>query len=343
MAERGPWLEGAWRTRGVVSTLLLPLAAVYGAITALRRALFAWGVLATHRLPVPVVVVGNITVGGTGKTPLVISLIEALQKAGLKPGVISRGYRGRYADHAAWAEVLTSDAGRFGDEIVLVRERTGVPAAVGKQRAQACRGLLAAHPLLDVLVCDDGLQHYGLARDLEIAVFDERGIGNGRLLPAGPLRESLARLRSVDAVVGNGVGKAELAVLAAGARAQPPCFHMELQAIVAYQLVDPSRRTPLASFQGQRLAAAAGIGAPERFFATLRKAGLSFYSMALADHFDYATNPFAGRPEDTLLITEKDAVKCRQMHDPRLWVVPVEAILEHSLVTLVLEKIHARN
>jgi tetraacyldisaccharide 4'-kinase len=212
---------------------------------------------------------------------------------------------------------------------------------VGRRRAAAGQFLLGRHPELDVLIADDGLQHYALARTVEVAVFDARGAGNGRLLPAGPLREPIGRLATVDAVVFNEAphGAAQLGL--ERLVPSPPTFQMQLAALDATQLVDPSRRVPLSQLRDQTLLAAAGIGAPERFFAMLARAGLRCAQLPLPDHFDYRIDPFRGRSEQLILITEKDAVKCRHLNDARLWVVPVEAILEEKFVSLVLEKLRA--
>lgn len=341
MAPSGQWVQRAWQTRGFVSALLLPVACVFAALAAFRRLLFRLKLLNATRLPVPVVVVGNITVGGTGKTPLVIALIRLLQAAGFHPGVVSRGYGGSYRRQHALAEVSGPDAAFYGDEIVLIQERCGgIPAAVGHKRAHAAQALLKAHTRIDVVVCDDGLQHYGLARDIELAVFDERLTGNGRRLPAGPLRESADRLSSVDAVVFNGAAGPAYQALCALAR-PTPCYRMVLGASFAYQLIDPSCREPLTHFVGRHLLAAAGIGVPERFFTMLESLGLAVERLPLPDHFDFRVDPFAARLEPWILITEKDAVKCKQFSDPRLWVVSVDAVIEDALVSLVLEKLRA--
>ncbi|MGA2551799.1 MAG: tetraacyldisaccharide 4'-kinase [Burkholderiaceae bacterium] len=338
MAPGGRWLESAWSHRGWVSTLLLPLAALFSLLAGASRMSYRFGWRTPTRLPVPVIVVGNITVGGTGKTPLVISLIEQLRRAGRHPGLISRGYRGRYSKEVSWAEVEGHDATYYGDESVLVHARTGAPAAVGQARAQAAHELLTLYQEIDVLVCDDGLQHYALARDCEVAVVDDRGLGNGRRLPSGPLREGSDRLQQVDALMFNGPIDATLAK-----QANVPTFSMTLKAQLAYQLVAPGELRALSEFQGQKLAAFAGIGAPERFFAMLRSEGLSFDAVPLPDHFDFRVNPFEGRSEDAFLITEKDAVKCWHLRDARIWVAPVDALIGEDFVSLVLEKISERN
>ncbi|MBO9537454.1 tetraacyldisaccharide 4'-kinase [Herbaspirillum sp.] len=329
-------LTRAWQGRGPLACLLWPLSLLFGALAALRRALFAWGFRRAERLPVPVVVVGNVFVGGTGKTPFSIWLIEALRAAGYTPGVVSRGYGAGGAE--AVAEVRAdSAAARVGDEPLLIVQRTGVPLVVGRRRAAAGRALLAAHPEVDVVVSDDGLQHYALARDIEIVLSDARGAGNGWLLPAGPLREPATRRR--DFSVCN---------LPAGSAAPAGSYAMRLDADELVQLAPPSARRPLAGIgaDGARIAAVAGIGNPGRFFATLRGAGLAFSEHPLPDHYDFSANPFAGLPADVILITEKDAVKCKAIeaikNDPRIWVVPVSARIDGALAEHIVEKLRER-
>jgi tetraacyldisaccharide 4'-kinase len=324
------WVAGVWAHRGPVAWLLLPAAAVFGLIAALRRYAFAQGWLEVERLPVSVVVVGNVTVGGTGKTPTVIALVEALRQAGYTPGVISRGYRAR----ATGVRAVTSaaSAAEVGDEPLLIARRTSVPLWIGRDRPAAARALLAAHPDVNVIVSDDGLQHYRLARDVELVVFDRRLGGNGFLLPAGPLRETLSRPR--DATLINDGGGAALALPSAW----PDTFRLQLAIGAAWQLNEPGLRRELSAFAQRRVLAAAGIGAPERFFASLRAAGLDIETLALPDHYDYADNPFDGSSAEVILITEKDAVKC-PWQDPRIWVVPVAARLDLDFVALLLGKL----
>lgn len=334
-----------WHPRSIVlklvTTGLVPLSMLFRTSVALRRKRFA-GPDAVERMPVPVVVVGNLTVGGSGKTPLVIALVEALRGEGYTPGVVSRGYRGksvRKRDPAVAVDPTLDDASeRFGDEPVLIRRRTDVPVFVGRQRVQAARGLLAAHPEVDVLVSDDGLQHYALARNFELAVFDARGAGNQRMLPAGPLREPMSRVAEVDAVVLNG-SETTMPTLPAGVIARQPPFRMELVPGEIYRVNDPKVRRSLDSFRGRRLTAAAGIGNPQRFFALLRAAGLSFHRMPLDDHERYRENPFAKRNSEAILMTEKDAVKCARFEEPRMWAVPVTARVDPALVTAILAHI----
>jgi tetraacyldisaccharide 4'-kinase len=332
-----------WSRRGWLARLLWPLSLVFGAIVALRRVLYVRGVLTSARLPVPVVVVGNVFVGGTGKTPLTIWLVDALRRHGYTPGVISRGY----GVQNALPQPVRPDSPpqQVGDEPVLIATRANCPVVVGRDRVAAGRALLAAQPQVDIIVSDDGLQHYALQRDVEIVLSDGRGDGNGWLLPAGPLREPAGRRR--DFTVLNGGPAASDAETLDGGR----LFAMQLAGTSAERLSDPAQRVALADLaqlarSGQAIAAAAGIGNPARFFATLRAVGLDFEPLPLPDHYDFLLNPFTGLTAEIILITEKDAVKCRQIatlnNDPRLWVVPVAAQIDPALAEKIVEKCRGR-
>ncbi|NGZ87807.1 tetraacyldisaccharide 4'-kinase [Duganella aceris] len=348
-----------WLRRGPLACALWPVSLLFRLLSATRAALYRAGVLRSARLPVPVVVVGNIYIGGTGKTPLTIWLVQALQAAGMTPGVISRGH-GSDADGAR-PVLAGSTPAEVGDEPLLIRQRTGCPVMVGRDRAATGRALLAAHPEVDILLTDDGLQHYALQRDIEIILFDGRGAGNGWLLPAGPLREPVSRRR--DFTVINAPQLTEQLVRAvhpATAGSDPvrgltpsaaqPAIQMTLAGEHAEQLRDRTQRRALADLAaepGLRLAAAAGIGNPARFFGMLKAAGLRIAELPLPDHHDFRDRPFDGLDADLILMTEKDAVKCAQIEelrdDPRLWVVPVTARLDGTLAEQIVEKCRGRS
>jgi tetraacyldisaccharide 4'-kinase len=288
------WLTATWYGGGGKGGWLLPLAWLFGGLARLRRTLYARGWLARYRSPRPVVIVGNLTVGGSGKTPFILWLAGELTRRGLRPGVALRGYGG--AGGPARRVGDADSAVAAGDEALMIRRRLPVPVAVGARRSDAVR-LLEAD--CDVVLCDDGLQHYALERDLEIAVVDAmRGFGNGRRLPAGPLREPASRLREVDAVVVNGDGFE-----------WPGAIRMHLAPVAVVAFRDGSRR-PLADYAGREVVAAAAIGNPERFFALLRAHGLLVETRTLPDHARF-TPALAGAGQGKpVLLTEKDAVKC---------------------------------
>ena len=331
------------------SALLLPLSWLFGALVALRRALYRHQILRSTRLPVPVVVVGNLTVGGSGKTPLVIALIGALRAAGYRPGVISRGYGGNHRGRSSPPLEVAFDADpvECGDEPLLIRRRTQAPVFVCRDRPRAADALLAAHPEVNLLLSDDGLQHYALARDIEIAVFDARGAGNRQLLPAGPLREPLSRAASLTAIVYNDTD--EKITETGSHQGFPAEFQMSLAAQPSYQLINPAETCAVAAL-GERaqhsandtLAAVAGIGDPARFFATLRAAGLTFIEHPFPDHHAFTRADLAAVRADAIVMTEKDALKCSAFNDARIWVLPVEAQIDPALVNLIVEKLRGR-
>ena len=335
-------LTRAWLHRGPLALALWPLSLLFRLLAALRLVLFRAGVLKSERLPVPVIVVGNIFIGGTGKTPLTIWLVGQLRAAGLHPGVISRGHGGE--GESAPREVLpNANARDVGDEPLLIADRTGCPVVVGRRRVEAGRYLLARHPEVDVLVTDDGLQHYALRRDVELVLFDGRGVGNGWTLPAGPLREPPSRPRDFTIVNAPELTPALAAAVTPPVGRRP--WQMRLGGAHAQRLADPAQRVPLADLgemANKRIVAAAGIGNPGRFFAMLRQAGLDVGELPLPDHHDFLDDPFADVDADVILITEKDAVKCRQIekinNDPRLWVVPVSAQIDAALAAKIVEK-----
>jgi tetraacyldisaccharide 4'-kinase len=287
----------AWLKRGWLACLLWPVAQVHGLLVQLRQALYRRGFLASERFRVPVIVVGNVVAGGTGKTPLVMALLRHLQAHGLQTGVVSRGY-GRSGDKDLEVRPQTP-VDESGDEPALIRRATGTPVFVASRRADAMRALLAAYPATAVVVCDDGLQHYALQRDIEIVVFDDRGIGNGWLLPAGPLREPWPKRQhqGVDLVLHTG---------------QKPAFEgfTSSRQLADHALAADGSRVALSALRGQPLVALVGIANPEAFFAMLRARGLTLEkTVALPDHHDFRHDDLSVYAGRTVLCTEKDAVK----------------------------------
>ena len=319
-----------WSRRGPLAWLLRPVALLHGVLGALRRRLYAVGLLTIHRLPVPVVVIGNVVVGGAGKTPTVIALIEHLKAADWRPGVVSRGY-GR-SDHGVLAVLDDTPASASGDEPALIRQRTRVPVFVASRRVDAAQALLAAHPDVNLILCDDGLQHLALGRDLSIAVFDERGTGNGWLLPAGLLREPWPPAPKHPF-------KPDL--LLVQRRAEAPALSLPPSAVPAFEAlrqlgglaVGPrGQRMPLSDLTRSSLIAVAGIARPQAFFEMLRHRGLHLtHEVPLADHAaptDYAALNL--QPGDTVICTEKDAVKLFPVLPEGVdaWAVPLEVTPE---------------
>ncbi len=315
-------LEQGWYRGGPLPWWTRPLAALYGALGALRRGLYRIGLLRRVRLPVPVIVIGNLSVGGTGKTPLAIAVAEALRGHGLRPGVVSRGYGGSQREPLLLDE--TPEPAQVGDEPCLIRA-SGVAVAVGRDRPAAARLLLEAG--CDVVIADDGLQHYRLDRDVEICVIDGlRRFGNGRLLPAGPLREPLARLQRVSFRVCNGQG------------AQPGEIEMRLSGDRAHALRGEEVQ-PLQAFGGRRVHAVAAIGHPERFFDSLRARGIEVIPHAFPDHHAFVAGDLSFGDDLPVLMTEKDAVKCRAFASPHWWRVPVRAELPESFFEQLLDRV----
>ena len=307
-------LQRAWLSRGWLAYLLWPLSQLYRLLVSWRRRLYQSGFFKSEQAGVPVLVVGNVVAGGAGKTPLVIALVKHLRVRGIEVGVVSRGYgrtgetcREVFADTPA----LTS-----GDEPALLRRTTDAPVFIAKRRIDAARALLIAHPQTQLLVCDDGLQHYGLARDVEVAVFDDRGLGNGWLMPAGPLRESWPeRLH-------NGVHL----VLHTG---QSPAFDgfTSFRQLADYAVDSAGNRVPLDSLKGQAVVALAAIAHPDAFFSMLMANGLALsHTISLPDHYDFSHYQLSDSKGRTVLCTEKDAVKLFElpsMAGIRLLAVPL--------------------
>jgi tetraacyldisaccharide 4'-kinase len=328
-----------WYGGGAPASLLQPLSWLYAGLVHARRALYAAGWLRTRRAARPVVVVGNLTVGGTGKTPLTLWLAEALRAHGTPVGILSRGY-GR-TDHRVRLVAADADWREVGDEPLLLARRSGCAVVVAQDRAAGAAMLAAAG--VAVIVADDGLQHLRLARDCEIVVVDgARGFGNGRLLPAGPLRESLERLGHADLIIVSGAAAhPSLGVLPA-----ERTLTMHLQAGQAVRVDGEGGGRALEGFRGQRVHAVAGIGNPARFFGALRAQGLDLVEHPFPDHHPFSPRDLAFADDAPVLMTEKDAVKCTRFADQRLWYVPVTALFSaadaQQLLRRVLAKIDSR-
>jgi tetraacyldisaccharide 4'-kinase len=312
----------------LLSALLAPLSLLFRAASALRRGLYRVGVLRVHALGVPVIVVGNINVGGSGKTPLALCIARELGSRGWRPGLVSRGYGG--TGGAPRRVRADSSPDEVGDEPVLLA-RSGLPVWVGRDRAAAGRALIAENSDCNVLIADDGLQHYALKRDVEIAAVDgRRGFGNGMALPAGPLREPISRLDEVDAVVRLGDKPGRLS----GRE-----FEMVLVGNRFVRVNNSAIAVGADTFAGEDLHAVAGIGNPERFFAYLRTLGIAATAHVFPDHHRYTPRDIALPGATAILMTEKDAVKCAAFADDRCWALPVAGIVDPSLITLVEEKL----
>jgi tetraacyldisaccharide 4'-kinase len=326
------WIESHWERVTPVSALLYPLSLLYGAVASIRRA-----AATPARLPVPVIVAGNLTVGGTGKTPLVLWLAEFLTSRGYTPGIVSRGYGGR--GRAPRRVLPESDPLACGDEAVLLARRSGCPVWAGADRVAAGEALLASQPACNIVLSDDGLQHYRLARDVEICVVDAaRGFGNGWLLPAGPLRETLTRLAGVDAVIVNGDGSAPHPSIAhlPGNAAR---FAMTLEGREFRNLLNPGQAAGAEIFRGKRVHAIAGIGNPQRFFSHLRALGLDFVAHPFPDHHPFTAADLAYDGLEAVVMTEKDAVKCKSFATEMHWELAVDAAPDPAAGELVLRKL----
>ncbi len=326
-------LTRAWYAPRVtaLANTLRPLSWLFAVVAAARRVAYRNGWLRRVRLRVPVIVVGNLTAGGAGKTPLVIALVDGLRARGRHPGIVSRGYGRRTRDTRAVR--IDDDPDVTGDEPLLLAA-TGAPVFVGTDRVAAAQALLAAHPDVDVIVADDGLQHYALARDVEIAVIDSaRRLGNGLLLPAGPLREPPSRLASVDAIV---TFHADARVPVPGT---PRESEMRYEPQAWRNVADATRVFDEALLRDATTVAIAGIADPERFFGTLRASGFTGATHAFPDHHRYARDDLAYPRARAVLMTEKDAVKCRAFADARMWMLPVIARIDARLVDTVMEKV----
>jgi len=323
-------LDYYWYNKGFITLILAPVSWLYCFVAVTRRFAYQVKLLKTHHIPVPVIIVGNITAGGTGKTPLVTWLVELLRANGYSPGIVSRGYGGAARNWPQQVRV-DSDPRMVGDEAVLLAHRCQCPMAVGPRRVDAALALLE-HKDVDIIVADDGLQHYALGRDVEIAVVDGvRRFGNGKCLPAGPLREPRKRMKSVDIAVTNGVPG-------------PREYGMALKPGPVQNLVDSRQSHLLSSFANisKKVHAVAGIGNPDRFFQQLKDHGLEIIEHPFPDHYMYEHEDFQFDDDLPVLMTEKDAVKCRSFADKRYWVVPVDAKVDERIIPLILRLIDAK-
>ncbi|NOR81516.1 MAG: tetraacyldisaccharide 4'-kinase [Methyloprofundus sp.] len=323
------FLNEVWYKDHFVGTWLMPFSFIFTDVAKFRRWMYKKGFKPVEKLPVPVIIIGNITLGGTGKTPLVIYIAQQLKEAGFKPGVISRGYGGQ---SETWPLKVTadSDALQVGDEPLLIAQQAGCPVAVGPVRAESAKLLLEGEAC-DVIISDDGLQHYALSRDIEIVVIDGvRRFGNNFCLPSGPLREPQERIREVDFIICN------------GGEAEEDEIPMQLEGAYAINLRTQERK-PLIEFKGLNCHAMAGIGNPQRFFDLLKQYGLDCQTDSFPDHYVYTEKDIHYKGAEVIFMTEKDAVKCLAFASGQHWFVPVQAKLERqfieNLITLLRTKI----
>lgn len=318
-------IEDLWYGKHPLSIMLVPLGWCYQLLMTLRHLLYQSGILPTQRLDVPVIVVGNIVAGGTGKTPLVIWLAAYLKEKGYQPGIVSRGYKSKVKQ---WPQQVRIDSNPelVGDEPVLLARRTNCPVAIAPNRYIAAEALIE-HEQVDIIVCDDGLQHYALERDIEIAVIDGvRRHGNKRCLPAGPLREPVSRLKSVDMVVCNsGAVRGE--------------FEMEYMPQQLCSVMDKNRRCDVEQFRNQSIHAIAGIGNPAKFFSYLRGKGIRTIEHEFPDHYHFTAKDICFNDGFSVVMTEKDAVKCTEFASAEHWFLPIDVKMtnafEHRLTILL--------
>jgi tetraacyldisaccharide 4'-kinase len=356
------YLRRSWLMRGALGWALLDVSWAYRGLVALRRYLYARGVFKSYRVPVPVVVVGNVVAGGAGKTPVVIEIVRYLQAQGWQPGVVSRGYGREIARGNHWVAVLVLEntaVSASGDEPALIRQATGAPVCVATRRIDAARALLAAHPSVNVIVCDDGLQHLALRRDIEVCVMDDRGVGNGWLLPAGPLREPWPRAvdfvlqtQPVDQGQGHAVSPSAPQTSASSHPDHPvgytkngsiplstPTSYQIQRHLAPFALRADGTQVPLADLADHKLAALAGIAQPEAFFAMLRAQGLTLQeAISLPDHYNFSSWPRNDLLGCTLICTQKDAAKLWPTQ-PHALAVPLVVDIPAAFFTALLKKL----
>ena len=324
-------LEKNWYRISPLHLLLWPLSLLFGSLSAFRRLLYRSGLLKSTKINIPVIIIGNISVGGTGKTPFTLWLAQQLLDEGWHPAIISRGYSKstHQPPNIPHAVEINDSPDIVGDEPLLMFQRNLCPVWVGRNRVAVAQALLKVHPECDVILSDDGLQHYRLQRDIEIVLVDgNRRFGNGFLLPAGPLREAISRLKSVDIIVVN------------GGKATDGEFAMQLTGSSFYNLLNPNTSHPATAFAGQRVHAIAGIGHPERFFSHLKQMGLTLQTHSFPDHHCYSASDIEFNDNEAILMTEKDAVKCVSFATEQCWVLRVDAQIDPALAQLIIEKIN---
>lgn len=324
-------IQQSWYNKSSLTSILQPLSWLFCLLVQIRRLLYRLRILRTSKLDVPVIVVGNLTVGGTGKTPMVIELANLLKKQGYRPGVISRGYGGQAR---TWPQQVRwdGDPTMVGDEAILIARRTRCPMAVGPDRVASAKALLK-YTDCNVIISDDGLQHYALGRDIEIAVIDGiRRYGNGKCLPAGPLREPIKRLDQVNFRITNGI-------------AAPEEFAMTYKTEKLRRADDPEVMLDLSSLKNQTVHAIAGIGNPQRFFDQLKLSGLEIIEHAFPDHYPFKKTDLDFGEIQPIIITEKDAVKCQRFYLHNVWYQPIKAILDNQFIEqllVMLERINGQ-
>jgi len=324
-------IQKSWYNKDGLTTVLLPFSWLFCLLVQLRRLLYRLRIFQTTSLNVPVIIVGNITVGGTGKTPLVIELANLLKTHGYRPGIISRGYGGKAR---TWPQQVRwdGDPTMVGDEAILIARRTRCPMAVGPDRVASAKALLK-YTDCNIIISDDGLQHYALGRDIEIAVIDGiRRYGNEKCLPAGPLREPIKRLEQVNFKVTNGV-------------AGPDEFAMIYKAEKLCRADDPAVTLELSSLENQTVHAIAGIGNPQRFFDDLKLSGLDIIEHAFPDHYPFKKEDLDFGEIQPIVITEKDAVKCQRFYLHNVWYQPIKAKLDNQFteqLLVMLERINGQ-
>jgi tetraacyldisaccharide 4'-kinase len=310
------FIENVWQTKHPLSMFLLPLSWIYTLVTIVRRLCYQSGLIAVNQIDAPVIIVGNITVGGTGKTPLVIWLAEYFKSKGFKPGIVSRGYGGKLSGKTQQVRA-DSDPLLVGDEPVLIAKKTSCPVAIAVERRKAAEELIK-YCDCDLILCDDGMQHYSLGRDLEIAVIDgQRRFGNNHCLPAGPLREPISRLKTVDFVVSKYIaGRHE--------------YKMEYSYGDLVSLKEPTKTIPVSSLNGQSVHAVAGIGNSNRYYSYLRNQKLNLIMHDFPDHYSFAAEDIIFNDGLAVVMTEKDAVKCAEYATEQHWYLPITATLPES-------------